>query len=443
MIQEGDTVVIRMHDDKSSHFLRVRGEQKIGKLRIPMKPLIGHPFESVFELQDKVIVRVKDDPAFLEKAFDEVGNGIGIGGNNSSYVDTNTAQKLSDIDIQALKDSGATGVDIMKSLIANSETWKEKTEFAQQKWLTRKSRKYLRRFRVCKSTPSLLCDVMFNKSNDNICSLRGDSLAQILSHGGVYPGARVLVCESTLGLISGSAAYRMRGVGRILSLFTGQQPHLEYVEQLNLSDKDLGIIRPIPLQQLAPAADFVITNGFQATDSNAMDTAPPSPKPNSNRPNGKPHHSSCMKPYEIERAKLLLRQGVNSLLIVSRYRPLSVLQEAVYLLAPSSPFAVHCEYLEPLVECYLFLSAKNIAVRMILSDTWMREYQTLPGRLHPHMNMSASGGFLLTGIYIGSLVVRSTQQSAEDTTTMPSEMERTEVESASYEEGFESKRQRL
>lgn len=31
----------------------------------------------------------------------------------------------------------------------------------------------------------------------------------------------------------------------------------------------------------------------------------------------------------------------------------------------------------------------------------MREYQTLPGRMHPQMNMQTSGGYLLRGIYVG------------------------------------------
>ena len=31
----------------------------------------------------------------------------------------------------------------------------------------------------------------------------------------------------------------------------------------------------------------------------------------------------------------------------------------------------------------------------------MREFQTLPGRFHPEMFMSTTGGFLLTGIYVG------------------------------------------
>lgn len=82
-----------------------------------------------------------------------------------------------------------------------------------------------------------------------------------------------------------------------------------------------------------------------------------------------------------------------------------MLQEAIYLLAPSSPFVVFCEFMEPLVACYLFLQERGVALRMTLSDTWTREYQTLPGRFHPHMNMSTSSGFILTGIYIGSIVI--------------------------------------
>ena len=39
--------------------------------------------------------------------------------------------------------------------------------------------------------------------------------------------------------------------------------------------------------------------------------------------------------------------------------------------------------------------------QVALSDTWMREFQTLPGRFHPEMFMSTTGGFLLTGIYVG------------------------------------------
>lgn len=39
-------------------------------------------------------------------------------------------------------------------------------------------------------------------------------------------------------------------------------------------------------------------------------------------------------------------------------------------------------------------------LRLQLLSTWWREFQILPGRSHPSMNMSADGGFILTGIKV-------------------------------------------
>ena len=63
------------------------------------------------------------------------------GGDNRSFADTNSAQKLSNDDIYKLKSHGATATDIINSLIANSETWNSKTEYSQEKWLRRKQKK--------------------------------------------------------------------------------------------------------------------------------------------------------------------------------------------------------------------------------------------------------------------------------------------------------------
>ena len=38
-----------------------------------------------------------------------------------------------------------------------------------------------------------------------------------------------------------------------------------------------------------------------------------------------------------------------------------------------------------------------MALNLRLSETWMREYQVLPNRTHPEINMSGGGGYLLYG----------------------------------------------
>eukprot|EP00529_Nitzschia_sp_RCC80_P029204 CAMPEP_0113500510 /NCGR_PEP_ID=MMETSP0014_2-20120614/32372_1 /TAXON_ID=2857 /ORGANISM="Nitzschia sp." /LENGTH=331 /DNA_ID=CAMNT_0000394861 /DNA_START=82 /DNA_END=1077 /DNA_ORIENTATION=+ /assembly_acc=CAM_ASM_000159 len=86
------------------------------------------------------------------------------------------------------------------------------------------------------------------------------------------------------------------------------------------------------------------------------------------------------------------------ILAIGQYDSTTVLLDLWEFLAPSSPFVVYCEYIEPLTECFYTLQQQKFAINLRLSDTWTREYQVLPGRTHPAMNMSQSGGFILTGI---------------------------------------------
>ena len=191
----------------------------------------------------------------------------------------------------------------------SSDTWAAKTEFAQEKWLKRKQKKYVQMLRIIKSCPMTICEVYVAKNRvrkigrknreqrqltmyycqttrcfvlvlyiidslskpsmiflysliclsivfvstyaahisfladnyqDKVCGLRWDTLAQILS--GLYAGSRVLIFDSVLGLVVGSAAYRMRGMGRIMAAFAGQQPHFSILDFLNLKPSDLDII---------------------------------------------------------------------------------------------------------------------------------------------------------------------------------------------------------
>ena len=192
MIEEGHTVILWLHDEHSSSFMKVEGEQKLGKSKVRATDMIGAPYGSVFEVNDRRLIRVIDTKLSLEGAF------LGGSGDNSDYIDSNTAQKLSEGDIETLKEDGASGIEIMRSLIENSDTWASKTVFAQEKWLKRKARKYVLRFRVEKCTPASLCGVYHTKSPSKICNMRWDVLAQMMHFSNVYSGARVLVIESMM-----------------------------------------------------------------------------------------------------------------------------------------------------------------------------------------------------------------------------------------------------
>ncbi len=50
-------------------------------------------------------------------------------------------QKLSERDIQQMKQSGVDGDKIVKALVENSASFKEKTEFAKKKYIAKKKNK--------------------------------------------------------------------------------------------------------------------------------------------------------------------------------------------------------------------------------------------------------------------------------------------------------------
>ncbi|BBN05465.1 tRNA (adenine58-N1)-methyltransferase non-catalytic subunit [Marchantia polymorpha subsp. ruderalis] len=98
-------------------------------------------------------------------------------------------------------------------------------------------------------------------------------------------------------------------------------------------------------------------------------------------------------------------QGFSSLLVAApELDAWTVVKQLIPLLSSSSPFVIYSPYQQPLAECMFQLQKNNMAIALQLTEPWCREYQVLPLRSHPHMQMSATGGFTLSGIRITNCV---------------------------------------
>jgi tRNA (adenine-N(1)-)-methyltransferase non-catalytic subunit len=381
-IKEGDTVIYYLHDSSQmGSMLKInpREQQKVGSKKYSVKSLIGAPYGSVFELQQRTL-RLVGEYAILGEV-PEVASGFteasSSTGNNSGFSDTNTAQHLRQADITQLKEQGASGHDIIRSLIQNSDTWENKSQFAREKWLARKQKRYVRRVRIVKCTPDILADVYHIKNKDKICNLRAETLAQLLAHGGVHAGAKVMIFESCVGLVIGAAAYRMGGRGEILAPYGGQQPHYELMDRLNLSEEDASIIKPVHSEEIGPASEHMMAMGFPrsgaacvAGEGGAKDGAPAaaplgaSYAASNSRSSLVTYKKSGRADEELSVSRRLLRSGLNGMIIATKFDPLAVIKEALVLLYPSSPFAIFSEFMEPLVECYHYLHGGGLAIRL-------------------------------------------------------------------------------
>jgi tRNA (adenine58-N1)-methyltransferase non-catalytic subunit len=284
--------------------------------------------------------------------------------------------------------------------------------YITHRYIARKQMKYQLRCRLVRCTGATLCDAMYLKDAKRIMNLRSDTLAQILSYANITAGCQTLVWDDCLGLVIGAIAQRMGGYGKLLSLYAGQQPALtELIARFNLSFPENYAIKWLHVGDVLRKEDATID---EEKDEREVLEWPCSLQDHTREFVAQMKTEQERKDFLAKRAARFARKltrhtpyealewlrsrPCDSIVLAVKLDPTETLLELMPYLASSCPFVVYCEFIEPLTECFRELQSRNMAINMRLSDTWTREYQVLPGRTHPNMSMSQSGGFILSGI---------------------------------------------
>jgi len=471
--------VILLFPDKRQIFAeclsRWRGKNpplKINKRNYSTANLVGLTYGTVLELNTKTGLHplpdgediipadlVIDDVLIVSNGNGGNGNGDGdddndggngnVNGNgeaklnldekcnndNRNLVDDNKSQAINHDDLHKMKsDPSLTGAEIVSTIIQNSSTFQSKTSFSKAKYIKKKQMKYQPRCRLVRCTPATICRAMFLRDERRIMRLRDDSLGQILSYANLCAGAKTMVFDGCMGMITGSCAQRMGGYGSIHSIYTGNAPSiLESLARFNLSFVEYSSIRWLHAGQIfhddddvhvhskeeSATADVLVGEDLDLELAERKKVIWPCPL--------QEHTQNYLINMESEQkridflakrcgrfARKLTRptqdevlnmlvgpeqdKKCDSIIVACQYEPKTTLLQMLPYLETSCPFVVFYEYMEPLVELFHELQQQKLAINLRLSDTWMREYQVLPNRTHPNMTMSQSGGFILTGI---------------------------------------------
>jgi len=118
-------------------------------------------------------------------------------------------------------------------LIGNNEQFSKRTEYSKEKYIKKKERKYL--FQIY-AEPASLANVhlhYFKNDLKSICSIRWDTFALMLLHGGPYN--TVLVGDQGRGLLL--AGVILRGATKVTALVSKPLAIKQFpiVEQANIS----------------------------------------------------------------------------------------------------------------------------------------------------------------------------------------------------------------
>uniref|UniRef100_F7AA51 tRNA (adenine(58)-N(1))-methyltransferase non-catalytic subunit TRM6 n=1 Tax=Monodelphis domestica TaxID=13616 RepID=F7AA51_MONDO len=441
-IRDGDFVVLKREDVFKAVQVQRRKKVTFEKQWFFLDNVIGHSYGTTFEVSNSGNLQPKK---MMEEITSETKE---AGIDNRNIVDDGKSQKLTQDDIKALKDKGIKGEEIVQQLIENSTTFRDKTEFAQDKYIKKKKKKYEAIITVVKPSTRILSIMYYAREPGKINYMRYDTLAQMLTLGNIHAGNKMVVMETCAGLVLGAVMERMGGFGSIIQMYPGGGPVRAATTCFGFPKSFFNSLYEFPLGKVnsllngtfsskaLPSESISVSieenNGILLDD---LQTSPKEKEENiteviennhpqqetmeiiSQEPEFKEHKErgskkdyiqefqrkqEQQKKRQIEAAALLSERNADGLIIASRYHPTPLALSLLEFVAPSRPFVIYCHYKEPLVECYTKLREKGGVINLRLSETWLRNYQVLPDRSHPKLIMSGGGGYLLSGITVAN-----------------------------------------
>ncbi|KAJ3706202.1 hypothetical protein LUZ61_009907 [Rhynchospora tenuis] len=426
---EGCSVLLDINDGDRLVFSRLSPSAsiKIGNKKCSLRPLVGCPFGSLFTVETGPggPHLSRSAPSSAGNCVEEISKDEGQSFNeirdNRSLIDNNTAQSLSSEDIEAMRSEGATGDEIVKALIANSSTFEKKTAFSQEKYKLKKQKKYAPKVLLRRPSMRSICETYFKKHPQRTGFMRVDTLSMLLSMANVGPYSDALVFDKLGGLVVGSVAERVGCTGYICSTYIGNVPYqIDIVRMFNFSNDVCARILQAPFSDLSPLQNSPSECAMldpSDVGPGSPETAQPDPSNEllqdgdsllDSRDNGDDTLTGlkAVKPgrkASPEIVKSWKDNGFTSLIVAAPEMDVeSLIMDLLPLLAYSAPFAIYHQYLQPLATCMHKLQASKMAIGLQISEPWLREYQVLPSRTHPHMQMNAFGGYILSGIRISN-----------------------------------------
>lgn len=394
-VQNGDWVILVGSDGK-----RVLGKvtegatARIGRSKRDISTLAGAAWGTLFACEHTGLRVCPETPPPSTVPAEAPS---ASGADNRSLHDSDKNQKLSEREISRMKRAGVSGAALVQTVVANSSTFSGKTQFSQEKYLKRKRAKFDVRVRVERPTAFTLCETYFQRSPDKTLHMRWDSLAYLLAYAGVVPGRHVLVAENCIGLVTGTVADRLRGHGRVVNLFGGNTPPgIELIRMLNLSESasDSLIHTPIGILDELDVVEKADDERMRYTVRDEVEE------------DAVKHPTSAKRAEAISRrprkglVKQWFKDGFDCLVVAVRHNTVELFDKLVPYLAPSGSFAVYCAYFQEAAELQRALQLSKLAIRIELMEGGLVQHQMLPGRSHPMMTDSATGGYVVSGIRI-------------------------------------------
>ncbi|WVQ85808.1 hypothetical protein IAT38_007976 [Cryptococcus sp. DSM 104549] len=294
-------------------------------------------------------------------------------------------------EIDELRAQGFSAEEIIQAQMARHDKFGLKTEFSKEKWRRRKEKKFFQTvLPLAPSIPNILAHYS-TRNPIGILNLREDTLSQLLTIANVRPGGRYLVVDDTGGLVTAAVLERMGSEGRLM-LFTDSDspPAWGILQTMNFSERELAVVKYL---------------NWMEADEDYKRPAPPSVSEDGAAGNPQKvamklrKHNAMVTELNNTRNELH-RGNWDGLILATTLSPISVISRLTPYLLGSSPIVAYSPQIQVLAELLNWSKKDPNYLNDTLSESWQRTYQVLPGRTHPMMTTSATGGYLWSAIRV-------------------------------------------
>ncbi|OCH89722.1 Gcd10p-domain-containing protein [Obba rivulosa] len=383
-IQVGSSLLIKVpNGDVRPMKVEQNGTINLGKFgAFYASELVGQPYGLTYEIVDK---RLKVVPPRSIQEVEETD------ATNELINDGQFVQPLTIEEIETLKKSGLHASEIIKKQIEQHANYQLKTEYSKEKYKKRKEAKYSKSFTVVEPTLFNVCDYWFKKDQNRLRDIRPDALSQMLNLANIRPGGRYIAVDDASGVVVAGILERLGGSGRLITICDIDSPPAYPVTvQMNFRKE---VVAPVMSSLNWATADEDYTPSMLMPPAEAPGQIKDSQKSRLNK--RKAVANSLMQTREE-----LFAGEFDGLLIASEYEPFSIIEKLTPYVAGSANIVVHSPFVQIVTDLQNKLRDLPQYLGPAVSEVWTRQYQVLPGRTHPTMNTSGSGGFILHAIRV-------------------------------------------
>lgn len=408
-IKIGEYIVIQKQNYRKLHkFNKPDSTINLGRDTVNLKGIEGCPYFSIFKLIPKTNKRNREYTVELAGEAVSLKDEIDIkvsGNDNRNIIDDGSSQKLTAADIDTLKSDSYKASDIVETLISNSRTFHNKTEFSQDKYLKKKEKKYFEYFQVLKPNLRIISEVMYKLEAGKIQNLRIDTLSQIITYTNIHSeGNHLLYDSGSNGLMAAALLSAIGGQtnGKLVHLHPGNMSQKQALIAMNFPEEQMSRCLSVNvysvLRQYYQGCDTNNINTEEAlnTDENLFKRKREDETENtakrlkleasqdttyndsSETTQGLDKPKENKKPrwhFDNIAASEILHGKMDSLVIACKEDPQNIFNELVSFVKPSRPFVIYYSVAEPLQQLYVTLKSKGNVAGLKLTCNWLRNYQ--------------------------------------------------------------------